>query len=78
MNSDEESGKKETPALQKKGRKICWIGLILLRNTLLEERLKGREEEQEGGSSYRTKSKDKVHKPVQIRPRWRGVAVKVV
>jgi len=33
-------------------KKKASIGLILLRNTLLEERLKGREEEQEGVSSY--------------------------
>jgi len=35
-----------------KKKKKASIGLILLRNTLLEERLKGREEEQEGVSSY--------------------------
>ena len=34
-----------------KGKKISWIGLILFRNTVLEETLKGREEEEEGVGS---------------------------
>jgi hypothetical protein len=57
--NEERRGVKEkrTSLLQKKKkrrrrrRNNSWIGLILLRNTLLKERLKGPEEEEDGVSS---------------------------